>query len=57
MNPTYNTGKLQIGRCYIRPAMRVEGDALPLQAALLEKRSAKPLSLLMRVLGSVWRWL
>lgn len=53
----YNTGKLQIGRGYIKPAMRVEGDALTLQAALLDKRTAQPRPLLMRIAGCVWRWL
>lgn len=53
----YNTGKLHIGRCYIAPAIPVQGDAQALQAALLDKRTTKPQSLLMRVLGAVWGWL
>lgn len=53
----YNTGNLHTSRCYVRPAMPIQGDALTLQVALLDKRSAQPQSLLMRVLGAVWRWL
>lgn len=31
-------------------------DADRLQAALLDARTARPLPLLMRVLGAIWRW-
>lgn len=54
---TFDTGRLRIGLCFIRPAMRIEGDMRPLQIALLDKRSAQPLSLLARVAGAVWGWL
>ena len=54
---TYNTGKVKIGLLYC-PAMPVmQGDALKLQAALLEKRTAHPLTPLMRAAGRVWGWL
>ena len=48
---------LRIGIAHQRPAMPVHGDHLTLQAALLEPRTARPLSLLERILGAVWGWL
>ena len=48
---------IQIGLLH-QPAMpTIQGDALRLQAALLEKRTARPLSPLMRAAGRVWGWL
>ena len=35
----YATGKVQIGRCYIPPAMPVQGDAVVIQSVLLAKPS------------------
>lgn len=54
MTPVFNTGRVQIGLCYIRPAMRIQGDMLPLQAALLDKRTPTAWT---RILNSVYRWL
>jgi len=33
----YTTSKIQIGRCYIPPAMPVQGDAVVIQTVLLSK--------------------
>ena len=38
----FNTGKVQIGRCYIRPAMQIQGDAVVIQTALLAKPHYDP---------------
>ncbi|MBK5203892.1 MAG: hypothetical protein JJD98_00335 [Polaromonas sp.] len=48
---------LQVGLLYQRPMPAIHGDGYLLQTALLDPRSAQPLSLLMRVLGRVWQWL
>lgn len=48
---------LRIGIAHQRAAAPVQGDHLMLQAALLEPRTARPLTLLERVLGAVWGWL
>lgn len=53
----HNTGKVVIGRAYVPPPRRVEGDAIKLQAALLEPRTTKPQPLLLRVIAPVMRWL
>lgn len=39
MTPFTTSTGLQIGRCYIAPPMRVQGDAVAIQSALLAKRS------------------
>jgi hypothetical protein len=57
MSPRINTGKLLIGWAYVPKAMRIEGDAIRIQAALLEPRSATPQTLFQRVAGSIWRLL
>jgi hypothetical protein len=57
MSTTYNTGKVQIGLLCRRPMPAIHGDALLLQSALLERRTARPLSRLQRLLGKVWQWL
>lgn len=54
---TFNTGRVRIGLCYIRPAMPIQGDAVILQTALLDKRSARPLRAWQRLLGGIWSWL
>jgi len=33
----FNTGRVQIGRCYIPPAMPIQGDAVVIQTVLLSK--------------------
>jgi hypothetical protein len=57
MNPRHNTGRVRIGWAYVPKAMRIEGDAIRIQAALLEPRSATPQTLFQRVAGSIWRLL
>ena len=37
MTPYTTPAGLQIGRCYIKPAMPVQGDAVVIQAVLLAK--------------------
>lgn len=53
----HNTGRVQIGIAYTRPPMRLQGDAFLIQQALLDARTAQPLTLRQRVFGYVWRWL
>lgn len=57
MNPRHNTGKIRIGWAYVPKAMRIEGDAIRIQAALLEPRSAMHQSFIQRVAGLLWRLL
>jgi hypothetical protein len=52
-----HTGKVQIGRAYIPPPHPMSHHAQQLQAALLEPRTARPLTLLQRMFGVIWRWL
>ena len=53
---TYNTGKVKIGLLY-QPAMPlIQGDAIRLQTALLDKRTARPAGLVMRALAAFWSW-
>ena len=54
---TYNTGRVQIGRCYIKPAMPIVGDMVKLQSALLDKRTHQPLTKVQQFLGGIWKWL
>ena len=39
MTPFATSTGVQIGRCYIPPAMRMQGDAVVIQSALLAKPS------------------
>lgn len=51
--------KVQIGCLYVPPQARmpaIYGDAALLQQALLDKRTAKPLTAFWRLLGAIWRW-
>lgn len=48
---------LRIGIAHIPCAQPVEGDALRLQSALLEPRTARPPSWLATIAGAIWRWL
>ena len=53
-----NTGRVQIGIAHQRPPARIEArDALTLQRALLDPRTAQPAGLLERMFGRVWQWL
>lgn len=57
MTPYTTKSGLQIGLLYARPMPTIQGDALRLQAALLERRIAMQPTLLQRLTGAVWRWL
>lgn len=48
---------LRIGIAHQRPLPAIDREAERLQAALLEPRTARPLTPLQRVLGAAWRWL
>jgi hypothetical protein len=52
-----NTGKVLIGSALV-PAKRVEmsDDAIRLQSALLDSRTAKPRPLWSRIAGAFWSW-
>ena len=52
---TFNTGRVQIGRCYIKPAMTIQRDMVKLQSALLDKRTHQPLTTVQKVFGFFWR--
>jgi len=54
---TYNTGRVQIGLLHTRPMPQIYGDALRLQSALIDKRTARPLSVLQRLACAIGRWL
>lgn len=45
-----------IGAAYTPPPAPYSRDAECIQAALLEPRTAHPLSLINRIAGAVWRW-
>jgi len=46
---------VRIGSAYTPKPLRPEGDALRLQAALLEPRTTGEQTLTQRVLGALWR--
>lgn len=48
---------LRIGIAHIPRPEPVQGDALRLQSALLEPRTARPLPWLAAIAGAIWRWL
>lgn len=48
---------LRIGIAHAPRPAPVHGDALMLQAALLEPRTARPASLLRRMVCAAWSWL
>lgn len=51
----YHTGRVQIGLTYTPQPPRVEGDAVAIQRALLDPRTASPLPPLLQLLGYFWR--
>lgn len=52
------TRQVAIGSAHVPRPMPITGrDALHLQSALLDKRTAQPQSLLQRIAGAVWKWL
>lgn len=53
----FNTGRVRIGIAYVPPPQRVQGDAVKVQAAFLEPRTARQPSRLARLVAPVWRWL
>lgn len=53
---TTRTG-VRIGLTYIRPPHRVQGDALKVQAALLEKRTLVSQSFIRILIGRILQWL
>ncbi len=54
---TVTPAGLRIGRAHVPPPLPVQGDAVLIQAALLEPRTARPLPLLQALIGRVWKWL
>lgn len=48
---------VRIGCAYQPPPARMQGDAVFVQAALLDQRTTEPQTWLQRLLGAVWRWL
>jgi hypothetical protein len=49
---------IKIGIAYMPQQRPVHGEsAVQIQSALLEPRTAKPLPLLLRIFGRVWKWL
>lgn len=53
---TVTSTGLVIGGAWVRPMPAPSPDAERLQAALLDRRTAAPRPLLLRVLGAFWRW-
>jgi len=53
----HNTGKVQIGRAYVSPPMRIEGEALYVQRALLDTHGLPPAHPLAKLIAPIWRWL
>lgn len=54
---TFNTGKVQIGLLYTQPMPEIYGDALRLQTALIDGRTAHKPGVFARIVGSIWAWL
>lgn len=53
-----NTGRVLIGSAYIPQQRQAFGlDALKLQSALLEPKTAQQQTLAKRIIGGVWKWL
>ncbi len=48
---------LRIGIAHVPRPAPVQGDALHLQTALLEPRTARQLPWTARIAGAIWRWL
>lgn len=54
---TATAGAVQIGLRHTAAMPRIEGHALTLQTALLDKRTATKPSALMALAGRIWGWL
>jgi hypothetical protein len=53
-----HTGKVQIGIAHQRPPAAIDSrDALTLQRALLDPRTAQPPGLLAQLFGRLYQWL
>ena len=53
-----NTGRVLIGSAYIpQQRQQMSFDAIKLQSALLEPRTAQQQTLAKRIIGEVWKWL
>lgn len=48
---------VRIGCAYQPPPARIGSDGERVQAALLEPRTALPMTALHRLLGAIWNWL
>lgn len=58
MRMLVNTGRVRIGLCHVPAAMPIRGmDAYLLQSALLDRRTSVPVSMVLRVLAPLLRWL
>jgi len=55
--PRFHTTRagVRIGSAYTPKPLRPEGDALTLQAALLNEKTTGPRTLLQRIGGALWR--
>jgi hypothetical protein len=49
-------GGILIGSRWERGPIPLAADAELIQSALLEKRTARPLPVLQRVAGAIWKW-
>ena len=54
---TVTPAGLRIGRAHVPPPLPVQGDAVLIQAALLEPRTARPLPVIQQIAGVVYKWL
>ena len=58
MTPYTTKSGVRIGIAYISPPMPIRSlDAMRLQSALLDDRTARPQHLIRRLLAPVFRWL
>ncbi len=54
---TKRGGGIAIGIAHVPKPPKPGSEALRLQSALLDKRTARPLPLIRRIAGAVWRWM
>ncbi len=48
---------VRIGSAWTPPPARIEGDATRIQSALLDERTARPQTVVQRLVGRIWSWL
>ena len=54
----HDTGRIRIGIAHIPAPRQIQGrDAITLQSALLEPRTAQPQTRIQQLLGGIWKWL